>query len=341
MKIGIILTGALRTITKTILYVKRNIIDALQSTHSYSFYLCVQNDTAHSNSYWDDWFHSQLPFIYSIKWYTPEQYPEFIQHRDNTLLSGLSLDIVWKDYLKHSGSMIEYFQLQLAYIQLCNHEQHSGIACDYIIRLRTDSIFTKPIDFHWLNWTDDDVSVRIQSVKQAIPDNLIQNKTHTILTYFMSSIISDDILPNIPSIWAEYCPYPHISSDVYGIESDTMLSDMVITSSELNDYIKRGRYILTFRKNNLYIVKRGFFNLIPSLGTMYGYLKGPYSDAYWFNAECQFQSACYYSGLTIHDYSSDFENKSLEYARNWNESMFFDSDYNPVNPYMLYCVVRS
>lgn len=63
----------------------------------------------------------------------------------------------WRVYIKNSGSMIEYYQLYLAYLKMCNYEGTNNFKYEYIIRSRTDTIFTKPVDFHWLNWSDSDV----------------------------------------------------------------------------------------------------------------------------------------------------------------------------------------
>lgn len=51
--------------------------------------------------------------------------------------------------------------------------------------------------------------------------------------------------------------------------------------------------------------------MIPSLAFMYGTVKSPHINDYWFNAENQFQAACYNSDLTIFDYNTLFEDKSL------------------------------
>ena len=80
--------------------------------------------------------------------------------------------------------------------------------------------------------------------------------------------------------------------------------------------------------------------MIPTLGSMYGFLRSPHSDNYWFNAEGQFRDACYYACLTVFDYSTLFEERSLEYAGAWKEEDFFDLEGNVLHPAMLYCVVR-
>ena len=342
MKVAIILTGALRTIKKTIPYFKKHLL--LQPT---DIYICVQNDTQESEETWNAWFKEELGKeelgkeeffgkeelgkeelckkdidIKSITWFSLYTYKDWVGHRE-LLLQNMRIDQTWKDYLRRSGSMIEYFQLQLAYMKMTDYEHYNRFEYDYLIRARTDSIYTKPIDFHWLHWTPSDVAERVEIVKEEL--RLSKISEELLFPYFMSTIVSDDVIPNIQYIHAGYYPYQGFV-DPLDLQS-------------LHTYIKEGRYILTFRKNNLYIVRRNLFHLIPSLGTMYGQFKSLYSDQWWFNAEGQFTSVCYHAMLNTHDYNTDFEDRSVE-AVGWNEADFFDCDFNCVNPRMLYCMVR-
>jgi hypothetical protein len=228
--------------------------------------------------------------------------------------------------------MIEYFQLQLAHMKVCLYEQTNGFQYDYLVRARTDSIYAKPVDFHWLTWTDTEVATRVERIKEEMTRSNIEVTERSLLQYFMATVLSDTTIPNMTRIFADYvlndADRPPIG--VMNIPYETAL----------NQYLKQGRYILTIRKNNLYVIRRNLFFMIPSLGTMYGLPRSPAADDYWFNAECQFRSACYYSGISIFDYSSLFEEKSLEYADKWCEADFFDLEFNLINPTMLYCIVR-
>jgi hypothetical protein len=319
MRIAVILTGALRTIRKTIRYFKSNIIEPNQQ-HTVDVFACVQNDNHHLESDWELWFKDQLgSHMKSIKWFTLT--PAWTAQRD-ILLQHMPIDESWKGYLRRSGSMIEYAQLQQASMQLTDYEHAQRITYDYVIRTRTDSIYCKPVDFHWLQWTEAEVAQRVERIQQKLEESAI-NLSKTI-PYFMSTLLSDDTIPNIKQIHAA---------------SHLGLSQTEPDVTTLHNYITEGRYILTLRANNLYIVKRNLFSILPALGTMYGQFKAPHSDAWWFNAEGQFKSICYYAGITTYDYNTVFEDKSVE-ANGWNESMFFDKDFNCIKDTMLFCVVR-
>jgi len=325
MRTVVIFTGALRTIKKTIRYFKQNVL-----REGVDVFACVQNDTQQSEDEWNQWFHSQMgTHLRSIEWFSLAKHPEWVAHRDR-LLEHLQLDNGWKNYLRNSGSMIEYFQLQLAHMKVCLYEQRNGFQYDYLVRGRTDSIYAKPVDFHWLSWTDQEVASRVERIRTEMIRSKIDVTDRSLLQYFMSTITSDTTIPNLPRIFADY-----VLNDADRPPIGSMDQPAVI-----NQYLKQGRYILTIRKNNLYIVRRSLFFMIPSLGTSYGLPRTPAADDYWFNAECQFRSACYFSGLSIFDYSTLFEEKSLEYPSKWREADFFDLEFNLINPTMLYCIVR-
>jgi hypothetical protein len=318
MKVAILFTGALRTIKKTMRYFKQNLL----LNPDVDVFACIQNDTSTSNQEWEDWIRQEMgSHLKTIEWFSMSQHPDFISIRDK-MLSHLNLVEHWKNYIKNSGSIIEYYQLYLAYLKMCAYED-THQRYNYIVRSRTDTIFAKPVDFHWLNWSDSQVEQRISKINTELSFSNIPITPENTLAYFMSTIISDSLISNIQNIATRYIP--------------NVTKYIPTSPSEINTYIKSGQYALTIRSNNLYIIHREFFNFIPTISFVYGFLKSPYNDDYWYNAENQFQAACYFSDLSVFDYNSQFEDKSLY---EYDEKRYFDLEYNILNPYMLYCLVR-
>ena len=319
MKVAVNFTGALRTIKKTIRYFKQNVL--LNS--DVDVFACIQNDTDTPNEEWDQWLKQEMgDHLKHTQWFSLSDHTDWLSLRDKSL-SNLNIDEKWKNYIKHSGSIIEYYQMYLAYLKMCHYESgHSKYT--YIIRTRTDTIFTKPVDFHWLNWSDEQVEQRVKLINEELTLSEIELTPENTLKYFMSTIISDSLISNIHNIISRYIP--------------NQTSSIPLSPSDLNNYIKNGLYILVIRANNLYIIRRDLFNFIPSLPYMYGFLRSPYNDNYWFNSENQFQAACYFSNLALFDYNTLFEDKSLY---EYDEKRYFDLDFNTINPYMLYCLVRN
>lgn len=319
MRVAVIFTGALRTIKKTMRHFKKNVL--LNS--DVHIFACVQNDTQQLASQMESWIRSEMgEHLKSIEWFSLSSHYNWNESR-NMLLNNMNISNNIREYLKNSGSMIEYYQLQLAYIKMTLFENQHLFKYDYIIRARTDTIYAKPIDFHWLNWSESDVQNRINIIKNELVISNIEISDINIINYFMSTIISDSIIPNI-----------------YKLKSRIILNrDPIPTIDTLHDYIKNGSYILTMRKNLLYIIRRDLFNTIPSLGTFYGYQQYYNSEpGFWWNAESQFEAICYNSNITIYDYSTEFDEESLY---SYETKKYFDLDNNILNPMMMYCIVRN
>jgi len=326
MKTAILFTGALRTVKKTMRYLKQNLL-LHREVHVFA---CLQNTSSDSTDTWNIWLRTVLgAHCISITWIDQTVLSQWEPQREH-LLRMMSISEDWKNYLRNSGSMIEYLQLQYAYLAMCNYEQLLGFQYDYVIRARTDTVITKPLDFHWLRWSDDEVEERMELIYQTLVKMGMDNGPTSVFSYFMSTVLSDDLIPNLKQLRIGYLPSHSASKQ-----------DVPSTAHQLNKYLRSGKYILTVRKNVVYVVRRSLFHMIPALGSLYGTFRSPHSDHCWFNAECQFQGACYHSGLTSHEYSSAFEELPIEQREAWKEGDYFDTDFNCRHSHMLYCVVRT
>jgi hypothetical protein len=323
MKTAVLFTGALRTVKKTIRYLKENVL-IHPDVHVFA---CLQNDSALSEAEWNEWFRMELGnHIKTITWFSDAYYPSWALERE-IMLRHMPLEDGWKNYLRHSGSMVEYKQLQLAYLAMSNHEQVHSFSYEYVIRARTDTIFAKKIDFHWISFSEEQIIERLQLIEKKLLHEKMDSSYPSVFSYFMSTLLSDDLIPNLNSLLINYLP--------------SEAGNSLPNAAELSDYLRRGRYILTIRKNLLYIVRRSLFHAIPSIASLYGTFRSPHSDHHWFNAECQFQGACYHAGLSSHEYSSAFEELPIAEREHWKEADYFDNHFNCIHPHMLYCLVRT
>jgi hypothetical protein len=320
MRVAVCYTGALRTVLKTIRYFQQNVLLG-PDVHVFA---CVQNDTTRSNAEWEAWLRTQMKGqLVSLTWFDMSQHEEWTMFREKNLACTF-VPNHWKDYIRSSGSVIEYIQLFLTYRQLLRQERAHGVSYDYVIRMRPDNLFAKPVDFHWLGWSEADIDARLGRLRDHMATHSIPETPETVLQLFMGTVLDDGLMKNITNLCGEY--------------KKSKGAVVPSTAAEYREYLHHGSYILTYRANNLYIVRRDLFHLLPSVGPMYGLLPTPSHDDYWFNAENQFQSTCYYSGLSIHDYNTLFEDKCLY---DYDEKRYFDSEYHILNPFMVYCLVRN
>lgn len=313
MKVAVLFTGALRTIRKTLPFLKQNVLLNKETV----MFACCQNDSDVPDTEWEQWLAEEIgTALLSFQWFQPSD-PHWLSTRDRQL-ANMAIGASTQHYLQTSGSMIEYYQLQTAYTAMCAHEFTSHTKYEYVVRVRTDTIFAHPIDFHWLQWTEEEIAQRLDSIRAQQPDATDSR----LLQYFMTSVIADDTIDNL----ANFTGCCHL-----GRSPEPALS-------ELREYLLRGSYILTFRKNLLYIARRDLFYCIPALGSLYGLFTSPHTLPHFrWNAESQFQAACYHSNVAIFDYCTPLEDQSLYM---YDEQRYFDTDFKIHNLLILFCLVR-
>jgi hypothetical protein len=256
MKIAILYTGQLRTIHKTLPFFRENIL---------------LNDDVHVFATLEgEPFDIELDNFKSIKFLNPH---DFVNIRDG-LLINMNTHPLNKEYLKNSGSMIEYYQSYLSYLDLVKYEKLHGIEYDFVVRMRCDVIFTKPLNFAFLDL----------NVNTRLTDDF---------NLFMNSLLDPS---RISGKFNDYTP--HQNRD---------LRDPV----EILEYIKNGNWIITLRKNIFYLTNRKNYSKISNLGIEYGkyFLKS--NPGYWWDSESQFEAICIDNGLDIYNSTLDIEGKSL------------------------------
>jgi hypothetical protein len=322
MLIAILYTGSLRTIEQTFKHFKRNLL-LNKDVHVYA---CLENDTQLSDQEWTDRLFQEFQcHLKSIQWKSNQKDAEWASIKQHSL-KNIHTHISWAtQYLSTSGSMFEHFQMQNAYQCMVKEEYTNSITYDYIIRCRTDTIFCKPIDFHWLECSEDDLKHKIHAVIEKLSVKNMSITEKDIMSHLLFGLIHEDIMDNLSNVTATIRP-----CETY---CDINPEDI----HQLNNYIQNGKYILCFRNNLLYICKRNYFQLIPLLGSSYGFLKNPHADEYWWNSETQFESICYHAGLTIFNYTSDYDGQSLY---QFNRARYFDQNNEIKEKHQLFCLVR-
>lgn len=309
MLVAVIYTGEIRTMEKTIEYFKKNIL-LNDNVHIFSVLQSNDIDTNKYEKYINDVIGNNLK---SLEWFDKNDYC-WCNIRES-LLKIMQISEGWKRYLRTSGSMIEYYQLFLAYKNIIQKEYTNNIKYDYIIRTRTDIIITKPIDFYWLKLTKEDIKKRLNQIIEITKKENINSKEN--IHILMNSLLSFNRIFS-----------PLASGDLY--INDSEINEILNLEKsddiyeKIQNYIENGKYIITLRKNLVYVVKRDYFSFIPTLGVTYG-LSRMINNNYWFNAESQLQTICLNSGLSIYDSTTILEDKSLY---EYNEKIYFDDEKN-------------
>lgn len=293
MKIAILYTGELRTVEKTIEYFKQNIL----LTSDVHVFAVVQSEY---ESKYEKFLHTQMKsHLKSLKWFRKKD-TLWIELREYLLIQiANTVDDNYKNYLRKSGSMIEYYQLYLAYIQMYEYEKLTGEVYDYVVRMRPDVIITKMLCFDWIDWTVDSIKMKFSHIKFVNTDEKI--------CWIMNSLIDSSRQHDIGNY-------------TITISNDLLLTDLrkKYTDQKLIDYIKNGNYIITLRKNVLYIVKRKLFSPLSSLGYTYGLHLD--EDPNWISAESQLIHILLENNITIFNSNTLCEHACI---LNYNKDEYF------------------
>lgn len=303
LKVAILYTGETRTIEKTIDIFKRHVLEGTSDAAIHVFAV-LQGDAGISPRIRE----TMGDHLKSLEWFDrAEPTWKSIQKR---LLDTMPVDPRWKSYLENSGSMIEYYQLYLAYSNMCRVELSTNTAYDFVMRIRPDIVINKPIDFsifsqkqtYYTNLANLMDHIRVRMGRNIRDDAPITKQEIYIL---MNSLVDRGRYKHMTHMHSNSPmeKYYHENTEVDGLSANFSYDALV-------KYIRSGQYVISLRKNVVYIANRQHFARIASLGVMYGMHCMEGSER-WFDAESQFETACINGGFAVFNSTTTLEDKSL------------------------------
>jgi hypothetical protein len=317
MKIAIFYVGELRTYETTIKLFKQNV---LLNENYHVFSVIQSNGTNDYEKVFKEIIQGNLKKLVDFD----KNNTDWVNLRER-LLDDINIGENWKSYLRNSGSMIEYYQMYLAYNLMNDYEKENNIKYDFVIRIRVDTIIKQPICLDWMDYNDDTVKRLLYKIKTKYNfNNIISNE---VLDVFMNTLLNEKRIDynkmNVDNV---------VTSSAFNklLEFKNEDEDEFIHS--LNNYIKGENFIISFRVNVVYVVKRNLMEYIHLLGITYGKNKFDREPSYWFNAECQLKSICvennidFFSSVTDLECSSLYEYTKLNYF-NENDNLL-DNDFD-------------
>jgi hypothetical protein len=227
---------------------------------------------------------------------------EWIKIRD-PLLSNINDDIGldWKNYLMTSGSMIEYYQMYLAYKQIELYENNNNFKYDYILRFRPDIVLKNKLH---LNFTDENyIKQLLETIKLRLNN---QSLNRNSFQYIMCCLLFDN---RIDYIEVNDFEYNFLDDKTINYGSKNEFINSVIS------YLINGKYIITLRSNVIYFIPRILMDDIHLLGITYGQygvnLKNTHHN-HWWNAESQLFSCCRQYDIAIYNSLTSLEAESVK-----------------------------
>lgn len=302
-KVAVIYTGETRTIETTIKTQKQNVL----LNGNYHVFAVVQSDNIEK--------HNRLiretmgENLKTLEWFDRNDM-EWLNICERQL-NKMNIDDFWKNYLRNSGSMIEYYQMYLAYKSLEKYEKENNIKYDYVLRLRTDVIIKDIVNFDVI-FEKKYIKICLYKIKFLLNcDTIISQK---VLELFMNTFYNDKRL-----FYDNMNIYNKIKTNCFDklleIKNDEEFIDLLFK------YLNEGEFIITLRKNLVYFIKRTKMTCINMLGITYGeYIN---DDYYWFNAESQLENICLNNNIDLFSSSSFLEEKSLyeyDHSKYFNEN---------------------
>ena len=320
-KIAILYTGEFRTIEKTIELFKQNV---LINDNCHVFAVIQNNNNENIDQFIQNAVKDNL-----------KTYINFDKNDDNwinireKLLNDMNTHENWKNYLRNSGSMIEYYQMYLAYYSMSKYEKENDIEYDFVIRFRTDTVLKDKLNFDWLEHNDDTIRNMLYKIKDKYNfDTIMSTET---LNIFFSTFYNEKRL--------DYMPIP--DCDITPATLNKLLNETTEEQfiSRLCEYIKNGDYIIGFRVNVIYFIKRQLMDKIHLLGINYGkYVYEKEKNIYWVNAECQLRQTCLQNNIDFYSSVTNLEDISLY---SYNKNNYFDETNNLLDDNYSFFIMRN
>lgn len=320
-KVAIIYTGETRTIKDTITLFKNNVI-LNENYHVFAVIQCNDID-----------FHNKLinetigENIKSLNWFNKND-DDWVNLRETQLKKMSGCENWVANYLRNSGSMIEYYQMYLAYNSLVDYENKHNIKYDYVLRFRTDTVMKDKLDFDTIFDFDKEY------VKNLLYKIKVLNNLENITSFNALNILMG-VFYNEKRLYYKNTNYDKNKVSVKVIKL-LEISDENEYIEALTEYLKNGNYIITLRENVIYFMKRELMNHINILGITYGDYKFE-NDAYWWNAESQFKTIAYNNNIDFYGNVSELESASLY---SYNHVNYYDDNKDLLNDDFSFFIKR-
>jgi len=330
-KIAIILTGQIRTIDKTMKFLLKNIVQ--NNPNANIFAVLEMNPKQQHQKYYDNVIKNTLGnHLKSLIWISHNEDYNFIRLRNNIIYKNKDISPNYYSYLKTSGTIIEHWDAHIAHLCISEYEKENSINYDFIVRIRTDVIITRKINFNFDEITECDIVNRLIEISISSngesKTNLFNRKN---IIMFMNSLID-----------YEYRIRGDFSDNMLETHPDTSIEDVIASGSPklLKKYIQDGKYILCIRKNNFFIIKRQYYEPLGNLIFKYGTYKEPNTGNHFWDSETQFLRGCIHNGIDFFSSTTHKEDSSLYGYKTLN---FFKEDEKSVldeDPNILFFICR-
>lgn len=183
MRTAVIFTGQERNLHRTIRLLRNNLLGLNSSV---VFLACESNDPNQMIQYFNGIEIGGSKILPSFR--TPE-FNAFMQMLSVSQRPALTSEVFnrtnegWSmQYLEHSGTIIQYYQLWQGWLLLLDYEKKHNIQFDVVVRCRPDCLLTERIDLSRLEVTSDEFVSRsmgsdrlLRTIRTRIPHEVYEH----------------------------------------------------------------------------------------------------------------------------------------------------------------------
>ena len=297
-KIAVFYTGSLRTYKSTLDPFINHLLGPNQP--NIHVFACLQNDKAEPNAMIASYLEERLgkDVFKSIEWTDLKDpfYQEWLIQR----IENLPIQDYWKDYLKTSGTVLEYTQFYKCFQAMSQQSLYQGWNYDYVVRLRTDVVVAHPIDF------------------RSIPVD-----PYGLIEWLYPERLKHGNFVEIPSR-----KFPSCSEGADSlVEASANYRNWILSIRQNVFYILPGSCAHVIADIGLY-----FGDVCPRND------QEREQFPRWFDAESQLQLSCLQKGITVYNSTTEMEVNSLyKYCRANYYDYDEHNEYLKINPqYMVF-----
>ncbi|MHB1952723.1 MAG: hypothetical protein ACYCOU_03155, partial [Sulfobacillus sp.] len=285
MRIAVAFTGATRSYRRTLPVFRRNVLDPLtRAGHLVEVFAVIQPDEDLRS------VAGQLAqidgFLQSLTYFDPgcPLWTELKKWQSKHYLNYLHPS--YRDYILNGGSITEHIQFWEAWKNILKHEQRHGLF-DFVMRFRTDNVWCHEFRL------PDELNFR-STDGHATPEPDPEPENHFVRR--VESLF-------FPPGWN----YRKTKQSTFINANDHLWHDLVVGKIGFADYLKDGRYILTFRENQIWFARRDVAQIVAPLGLIYGQPDCQKEEPWHWNSESQFKSWLKQNSVSQFDYTGGDE----------------------------------
>ena len=330
---ALLLTGENRTIVQTWRSILENIIVPSNcdvfvhwecSNHGHAY---VNNNSENNNNdvivnrverelrqWWGN-------HVVAIKHITSDEKAAYILARDEKIETQPALQQsvfdrtgINRNYLKNSGTLIEYYQIQACAEMMVAHERKMESKYEFVIRSRLDATLTQPLRVP--DWFQFSSSVIDNSVTSLMRDG--DGDGDGVCNFVQKHDLAMSVARVIASIGCHTRLEDAVNINlVTKVANDTkFLSEELFTKETLSDFmchcLNTYRLVWTWRKNMCWICTRSVADNVFNIWDTYGEYDET-NDPYAFNSETCFEQHLRHRDIMQLDHWSAEDESHLSY----------------------------